>query len=58
MLRPRGKTRATWPGSGLIYRPYNRFLSSPIIIGVPFFLLFGLNKRTLEKKAKGYYSGT
>ena len=34
-----------------------RFLSSPFIIRVPFFLLFGFNKGTLKKKAKGYYSG-
>ena len=32
----------------------SRFLSSPLIIRVPFFLQFGFNKEA----AKGYYSGT
>ena len=37
----------------------SRFLSKPLTIRVPFFLLFGFNKGTLKKKgAKGYYSGT
>ena len=35
-----------------------RFPSSPLIIRVPFFLLFGFNKGTPKKRVKGYYWGT
>ena len=31
---------------------YSRFPSSPLIIRVPFFLLFGLNKGNQKKKGK------
>ena len=40
---------------------YHRFLSSPFIIRVPFFMPFDFKKGTpmpKQKRAKGYYSGT
>ena len=41
----------------LSFKP--RFPSSPLIIRVPFFLLFGSNKGTQKRKSvKGYYWGT
>ena len=36
-----------------------RFPSNPLIIRVPFFLIFGFNKGDPKpKRAKGYYLGT
>ena len=43
----------------LFFASESRFLSSPIMIRVPFFLLLGFNKGDPEpKRAKGYYSKT
>ena len=39
-------------GVALSRKRLTRFPSSPFIIRVPFFLLFGLNKRTLKQKGQ------
>ena len=43
----------------LLEIPITWFLSSPFIIRVPFFLVFGFSKGgPTIKRAKGYHSGT
>ena len=44
--------------AGLTDRLFPRFPSSPLMIRVPFFLLFGLNKGNQRKKGKRDYWGT